>query len=102
MQTVHLSKQKLNVRLVQNIHHWPTLKTVLMIEKTLEDAEGPISMEELKRRLKKKVMDQTIRLVLAYLEDKGSILIGPKGISWIENKNAKFLDFLSKAKVLEV
>lgn len=102
MKTIQQTQQKVNLRLMENIHHWPTLKTVLMIEKTLENADGPISMEELKRRLQKKVMDQTIRLVLAYLEDKGSILIGPKGISWIENKNSKFLDFISKSKVLEV
>ena len=102
MQNIQLMKPKVNVRLVKNIHHWPTLKTVLMIEKTLEAADGPVSMEELKRRLRTKVMDQTIRLVLAYLEDKGSVVVGPKGISWIENKNAKFLDFISKSRVLEL
>lgn len=102
METLQLAQPKVNIRLVENIHHWPTLKTVLMIEKTLQDADGPISMEELKRRLRKKVMDQTVRLVLAYLEDKGSVFIGPKGISWIENSNAKFLDFISKSRVLEL
>jgi len=51
--------------------------------------------------MKKKVMDQTLRLILAYLEDKGSILIGPKGVSWIENKNSKFLKFIEKSKVID-
>ena len=60
------------------------------------------SLEELKRKLRKKVMDQTIRLILAYLEDRGSILIGPKGISWIENKDSKFLKFIQKSKVIEI
>ena len=91
-----------NIKLTDNIHHWPTLKTVLMVEKALKEADTSVSMEELKRKMKKKVMDQTLRLILAYLEDKGSILIGPKGISWIENKNSKFLKFVEKSKVIEL
>lgn len=95
-------KKAVNIRVRSNIHHWPTLKTVLMVEKTLKDADGPLSLEELKRKMKRKTMDQTLRLILAYLEDKGSVLIGPKGISWIENRNSKFLKFIEKSKVIEV
>ena len=94
--------RKINIRLVENIHHWPTLKTVLMVEKALKDAGGPVSLEELKRKLRKRVMDQTLRLILAYLEDKGSILIGPKGVSWIENNDSRFLKFIEKSKVIEI
>ncbi len=96
------TKKPVNIRLGNNIHHWPTLKTVLMVEKALKESDGPISLEELKRKLRKKVMDQTLRLILAYLEGKGSVLIGPKGISWIENKNSKFLRFIERSKVIEV
>ena len=96
------NKRRINIHIAVNIHHWPTLKTVLMVEKTLKDADGPVSLEELKRKLRTKVMDQTLRLILAYLEDKGSILIGPKGVSWIENKNTKFLKFIEKSKVIEL
>ncbi|MBI4896263.1 MAG: hypothetical protein HY832_01825 [Candidatus Aenigmarchaeota archaeon] len=95
-------EKKVNIRITANIYHWPTLKTVLMIEKALKEADGPISLEELKRRLKKKVMDQSLRLILAYLEDRGSLFIGPKGISWIENKNSRFLKFIEKNKVIEL
>jgi len=95
-------EKSININMSENIHHWPTLKTVLMVEKALKDADGPVSMEELKRNLNKKVMDQTLRLILAYLEDKGSVIIGPKGISWIENKNSKFLKFIEKSKVIEL
>jgi len=95
-------RKSINIRLVNSIHHWPTLKTVLMVEKALKEADGPVSMEELKRKLRKKVMDQTIRLILAYLEDKGSIIIGSKGISWIENKDTKFLKFIENSKVIEL
>ena len=95
-------ERPININLSENIHHWPTLKTVLMVEKALKDADGPVSIEELKRNLSKKVMDQTLRLILAYLEYKGSVVIGPKGISWIENKNSKFLKFVEKSKVIEL
>lgn len=79
-----------------SIHHWPTLKTVLMVEKTLSEAELAISIEELKRRLPKQVMDQTLRLILVYLEDKGDIAICNKGIVWIRNDSPKFLEMIEK------
>ena len=94
---------------VKNIHinikvikHWPTLKTVLMVEKTIQEADEPLSIAELKRRLKTKIMDQTLRIILAYLEDKGSISIGSKGIVWIENNDPKFLKMLEKCKRIEL
>ncbi len=102
MSSETLHRKVVNIKLTKNIHHWPTLKTVLMVEKTLKDSDGPISLEELKRSLNKQIMDQTLRLILAYLEDKGSVFIGPKGISWIENGNSKFLKFIEKSKVIEI
>jgi len=87
---------------VKAIHHWPTLKTVLMVENVLKEAELAISIEELKRRLPTKVMDQTLRLILAYLENKGDILSGDKGIVWIRNDNPKFLEMLTKSKRIRI
>ena len=95
-------KKALNIQVSDTVHHWPTLKTVLMVEKALKESGPPVSLEGLKRKLKKKAMDQTLRLILAYLEDKGSILIGPKGISWGENKHATFLKLIEKSKVIEL
>lgn len=102
MTTKTVSGRQLNIQLTGTIHHWPTLKTVLMVEKSLKDTDGPVSMEELKRKLRKKVMDQTLRIILAYLEDKGSVMIDPKGISWIENNDSRFLKFIQKSKVIEI
>lgn len=102
MQYANTENRMINIRLVENIHHWPNLKTVIMVEKALKDSDGPVSLEELKRKLSKKVMDQTLRIILAYLVDKGSVLIGSKGISWIENKNSKFMKFIEKSKVIEI
>ena len=87
---------------IRRIIHAPTLGTVLMVEDTLRKQDGPISLEKLKRALPKKVMDQSLRVILAYLENKGSIVIGPKGISWIANDNPKFIQMIKKAKVIEI
>ena len=84
------------------IIHSPTLSTILMVEDTLRKQDDPVSIEGLKRALPKKIMDQSLRMILAYLENKGSILIGPKGISWIANDNPRFLRMIKKAKVIEV
>ena len=86
---------------VTRIIHSPTLSTILMVEDTLRKQDGPISIEGLKRALPKKIMDQSLRMILFYLESKGSILIGPKGISWIANDDPKFLRMIKKAKVIE-
>ena len=92
----------INIEIAQVIHHWPTLKTVLMVEDILKEAEMAISLEELKRRLPNKIMDQTLRLILIYLEGKGSILIGEKGIVWIENNDPKFLKLIERSKEIEL
>ncbi|OGI15018.1 hypothetical protein A3K63_03095 [Candidatus Micrarchaeota archaeon RBG_16_49_10] len=75
--------------MVPTVHHWPNLKTVLMVEKILSEADLTMSLEQLKRKLPKKVMDQTLRLILLYLEENGKIYIGEKGITWIYNPSPK-------------
>jgi hypothetical protein len=67
---------------MKTILHSPRLSTVLMIEETLKDAGEVISVAELKRRLPKKVMHQTVLLILDYLQESGKILIGTKGVVW--------------------
>lgn len=67
----------------QEILHYPTLKTVLMVEDAIKKADTVISKEELKRRLPTQIMHQTLNLILEYLEESGKIMIGPKGITWI-------------------
>lgn len=69
--------------------HYPRLDTVLMVEKVLKNVELCISKNELLRRLPKKVMRQTLIIILDYLEEKGLIMIGSKGVLWIHNENPK-------------
>lgn len=82
------------------IKHSPTLNTVLMIEDALRKANDLMSIAELKRKLPKKVMHQTIIQVLNYLQHSGKIIIGTKGVLWIYAPR-KELDSLIK-KGLEV
>lgn len=73
----------------KQIIHYPNLKTILLIEKTLKNAETLINREELKRKLPVKIMHQTLNLILKYLEERGMILDGHKGILWIYNPSPK-------------
>jgi len=73
----------------QNIIHYPSLRTVLMVEKVLKEAELTIDREEIKRRLPAKIMHQTLNVILKYLEDKNMIIDGHKGILWIYNPSKK-------------
>jgi hypothetical protein len=92
----------INIKVAKVVYHWPTLKTVLMVEKAVMDAKKPLTIEGLKRSLPAKIMDQTLRLILAYLADRGSIMIGTKGIVWIENRNPKFLKLIEKSRDIEL
>ncbi len=65
------------------IKHSPTLNTVLMIEEVLRKTNDLMSLADIKRKLPRKVMHQTIIQVLDYLQHSGKIIIGTKGILWI-------------------
>ena len=60
-----------------------------MVEDVLKKANLAVTREQLKKRLKRKVMHQTLNVVLKYLEDSGKILDGRKGIVWIYNSSPK-------------
>ena len=74
--------------------HYPRLDTVLMIEKVLKEADLAISKNELLRRLPKQVMRQTLNVILDYLEERGLIMVGEKGILWIHNEDPKMKKLL--------
>lgn len=63
--------------------HSPTLKTVLMVEKALQKAGQTITVAQLKKKLPRQVMHQTLLEVLDYLQWSGKILISAKGLLWI-------------------
>ena len=63
--------------------HSPTLNTVLMVEKALQEAGELLKVAELKRRLPRQVMHNTLLQVLDYLQASGKIVIGTKGVVWV-------------------
>ena len=68
---------------IQVMKHSPTLNTILMVEDVLRNAKEIISLAELKRRLPKKIMHQTLLDIVDYLLLSGKVIIGTKGILWI-------------------
>ncbi len=67
----------------ESLAHSPTLNTVLMVEDILKDTGELMTVAELKRKLPRKVMHQTLLQILDYLQLSGKIIIGTKGILWI-------------------
>ena len=64
----------------------PTLDTVLMVEKVIEQYSGEYNKTLLWKKLPKKVMWQTFMVVLAYLESINKISIDKEGtIAYIWN-----------------
>ncbi len=80
----------------QTLKHSPTLNTVLMVEETLKEAGEVITIAELKRRLPKKVMHQTLLKILDYLQYSGKIIIGTKGVLWIYTERKEIKELISK------
>lgn len=73
----------------RKVLHYPTLKTVLMVENVIRNAKNPINKNEIKRRLSVKIMHQTLNIILSYLEGRGMIIKAKSGYVWIYNPSPK-------------
>ena len=82
----------------REIIHYPSLRTMLMVERILRKSDTMIDREELKRRLPNKIMHQTLNLILRYFEEKGMIIDGHKGILWIYNPSPKLRKAIENAR----
>ncbi len=66
------------------IRRYPNLNTVLMVEDFLrQNRDMPLKVVQVKNGLPRKVMHQTLKLILEYLWKSGKIIYGPKGTQWI-------------------
>ncbi len=64
----------------------PTLDTVMMVEKTIDDTSGEYNRTDLWKNLPRKVMWQTFLVILEYLENINKIAIDKEGkIAYIWN-----------------
>jgi len=69
-----------------NILHSPTLDSVLMVERTIQQHSQECGKYQLWKKLPKKMMYQTFQTILDYLEQSGKIMIDKDGcIMWIYN-----------------
>jgi hypothetical protein len=79
----------------------PTLSTVLMVEKTIEEYSGEFNRTELWKKLPKKVMWQTYLMIIDYLESINKIGFDRNGtIAYIWNPALSKI--LSKRKEIKL
>jgi len=85
--------------------HYPTLRTVFQVEEVLKEAQLPLTRYQIWKKLNKRVMKQTINVIVEYLEKRGLIIDGEKGIIWtyqpkkiIEKRIAEGLEVRVKGK----
>lgn len=79
--------------------HYPQLDTILMVEEKIQEMDYP-RKTELWNALPKKIMYQTFKLIIDYLEKSGKILIDDDGrIVWIWNPKLMKKVMRSGAKI---
>ena len=79
-QKIQINKNEL----IEKGKRYPNLNTVLMVEDFLQtNRDLPIKIADLKKKLPKQIMHQTLIVILEYLWKSGKIIYGPKGIQWI-------------------
>lgn len=82
---------------VAEVLHYPRLDTVLMVEEAIKNAPNYPTKAKLMRMLPKKIMYQTLLVILDYLQSSGKIYIekktgeiewtwDPEGIKEIQRK----------------
>ena len=80
-----------------NVVHYPSLKTVLMVEETLKNMDkSVVTIAQLKKMLPKQVNHNTLKVILTYLEYSNKIAVTLNGITWIHNTNPNLRKAISK------
>jgi len=79
------------------VMHYPTLKTVLLVEKILKTAKEPLSRYEIIKISKNKIMRQTLNIVIKYLEERGMVLDSKKGVLWTYTPPKKMKNLLEES-----
>ena len=75
---------EVNERENNKTKRYPNLNTVLMVEDFLKKYRAtPVKVSELKKKLPKQIMHQTLMVILEYLWRSGKIIYGPRGVQWI-------------------
>jgi len=81
----------------KKLEHWPTLNTVIMVEKILKGIdESVISVAKLKKILPRQVNHNTLMVILRYLEESNKIIVTLDGITWVHNPSLKLKNAIKK------
>ena len=100
MGTETIKKSKSYIE-TNDIARSPTLQTVLMVEKFIEDNSGEYKKTELFNKLPKKVMWQTFQVIIEYLERSYRIIIEKDGrVAYIWNP--EFYEKIKNRKEIKV
>lgn len=79
----------------------PTLAKINEIETILRSAEGPISVNEIIRRMKAKEVDRkSVNLAIAHLARFGVVVTGSKGVLWVPPASPQLLRAIRNGKRL--
>ncbi len=87
--------QTVQVKEREKLLHSPTLNTILMVEEILKNGDL-MTLAELKKRLPKKVMHQTLLQILDYLQLSGKVIIGTKGILWVFTERKEINELIKR------
>ena len=87
--------QTIQLKSKEKFSHSPTLNTILMVEETLKNGDL-VNLAQLKKRLPKKVMHETLLQILDYLQLGGKIIIGTKGILWIYTERKELNELIKR------
>lgn len=77
--------------------HYPTLKTVLMVEEILKEAKEPLTRYKIMKRARNKIMRQTLNTIIEYLDKRGMVLDSEKGVIWTYTPPEKMEKFLKES-----
>ena len=81
----------------QKILHYPTLDSILMVEKAIQDSEDYPTRMELWKSLPRQMQYQTFKLILDYLERSNKIMFEEDKIVWIFVNNKKLNELIQGA-----
>ncbi len=78
--------------------HEPNLRTIMMVEEAILNAEEYPTKKELHESLPKKTMYQTFNRVLEYLEKSSKICYNDNTILWIGAEDEEFRAMLASCR----
>lgn len=84
----------------RSIIHEPNLRTIMMVEKAIQESRTYPTKKELWKKLPKQIQYQTFLRILDYLESSNKIIFNKRSIVWTAVDNPKLKKLLEESVVL--